>query len=80
METKDEIIKNGGKIDLIKKEITSENDAVDLIGKSINFLEDVENQQFTLINNASVTASSVVVIDIIKLSCEAATTLETFAT
>ena len=53
METKDEIIKNGGKIDLIRKEITSENDAMDLIGESVNFLEDVENQQFTLINNAS---------------------------
>ena len=53
LETKDEIIKNGGKIDLIRKEITSENDAMDLIGESINFLEDVENQQFTLINNAS---------------------------
>ena len=44
LETKDEIIKNGGKIDLIRKEITSENDAMDLIGESINFLEDVENQ------------------------------------
>ena len=53
LETKDEIIKNGGKIDLIRKEITSENDAMNLIGASINFLEDVENQQFTLINNAS---------------------------
>ena len=47
LETKDEIIKNGGKIDLIRKEIISENDAMDLINESINFLEDGENQQFT---------------------------------
>ena len=53
LETKEDIIKNGGKIHLIRKEITFETDAIDLICESINILEDIENQQFTLINNAS---------------------------
>ena len=52
-ETKEDIIKHGGKIDLIKKEIISEIDSRDLISESINLFKKEVNQQFTLINNAS---------------------------
>ena len=51
--TKNKIHENGGKVFLIKKNIINENDSSALIDSSLNFVENHEIEQFTLINNAS---------------------------
>ena len=51
--TKEKVLKNGGDVALIKKNIKSAFDASELILEALNFVKKISVNQFTLINNAS---------------------------